>query len=268
MTPMADILAQIVAHKQDEIKQRQSVRPEQVLRQQAEQQDRVGKSFIHALQSKVSQGQPGVIAEIKKASPSKGILREDFDPVQIAQSYAQAGAACLSVLTDERFFQGHDDYLRQVRGACDLPLLRKDFIIDPYQIYEAKLLGADCILLIAACLSDQQLGDFSQLAAELGLDVLPEVHDMAELQRVLPLDTALIGINNRNLHTFVTRLETTYELLAEIEPRRTVVTESGIHLGEHVQQMQAHGVNCFLVGEAFMRAEEPGAALQALFAAP
>jgi len=206
-----------------------------------------------------------VIAEIKKASPSKGLLREDFHPADIAKSYEEGGAACLSVLTDADFFQGHEDYLKQARAACSLPVIRKDFIIDPYQVYEARAMGADCILLIVAALGDVMLLELSQLADQLGMDVLVEVHDAQELQRALSLPLKLIGINNRNLRSFDTSLQTTIDLLADIGDDRIVVTESGIHSVDDVKLMRDHKVNAFLVGEAFMRADDPGQQLKSLF---
>ncbi|MBP9603487.1 MAG: indole-3-glycerol phosphate synthase TrpC, partial [Chromatiaceae bacterium] len=209
-----------------------------------------------------------VIAEIKKASPSKGVLRADFHPAQIALSYERGGAACLSVLTDVDFFQGCDDYLREARAACTLPVIRKDFILDPYQVLEARVLGADCILLIAACLTDAQMRDQNALALALGLDVLIEVHDRAELERALPLPGRLIGINNRDLRSFQVSLDTTLGLIEAIPPGRLLVTESGILDRADVARMRAQGVNAFLVGEAFMRAEDPGAELHRLFAEP
>ncbi|MGM0594160.1 MAG: indole-3-glycerol phosphate synthase TrpC, partial [Pseudomonadota bacterium] len=211
--------------------------------------------------------EPAVIAEVKRASPSKGVIREKFVPAEIAQSYEKGGAACLSVLTDIDFFQGSDEYLQQARAACTLPVIRKDFIVDPYQVYEARVIGADCILLIAACLSDAQMQQLSALATELAMDVLVEVHDGEELQRTLPLGLPLVGINNRNLRTFEVSLDTTLELLAQIPEGRIVVTESGIHTPEDVALMRSHQVNTFLVGEAFMRADEPGQKLAELFAA-
>jgi len=211
-------------------------------------------------------GRAAVIAEIKKASPSRGILREDFDPEQIAISYENGGAACLSVLTDIDFFKGADAYLQQARAACSLPVLRKDFVIDPYQVYEARALGADCILLIVAALDDDLLRELLQLAGELGMDALVEVHDATELQRALAMPAPLLGINNRDLRTFETRLDTTLGYLQQIPDDRLVVTESGIHTVDDVALMRSHGVNCFLVGEAFMRAPEPGAKLAELFA--
>ena len=223
------------------------------------------RGFISSLRGKQSSGLSAVIAEIKKASPSKGVIREDFNPVQIARSYANGGAACVSVLTDRDFFQGHNDYLVAARNACLLPVIRKDFIIDPYQVYEARALGADCILLIVAALEDRALKDLYHLSSDLGMDTLVEVHNQRELDRAMLLDLDILGINNRNLHTFETSLSTTLDLLDQIPESCLVVTESGIHSSEDVQLMRDHGVNGFLVGEAFMRAEEPGAELQALF---
>jgi len=226
------------------------------------------RGFAAALVAKVDAGLPAVIAEIKKASPSKGILRADFHAAEIALSYERGGAACLSVLTDVDFFQGCDDYLREARAACALPVIRKDFILDPYQVLEARVLGADCILLIAACLTDAQMRDLNALALSLGLDVLIEVHDRAELERALPLPGRLIGINNRDLRSFQVSLDTTLGLIDAIPPGRLLVTESGILDRAHVARMRAQGVNAFLVGEAFMRADDPGAELRRLFAGP
>lgn len=223
------------------------------------------RGFNFNLFKSIEQGNPAVIAEIKKASPSRGVIREDFDPAAIARSYAGAGASCLSVLTDIKYFQGCDDYLQQARHACALPVLRKDFMIDPYQIYEARAIGADCILIIVAANTDLQMQELVGTANELGLDVLVEVHNREELERGLMLRTALIGINNRNLHTFETSLNTTLGLLTDVFPDRTVVTESGIHTLEDVKLMRKNNVNAFLVGEAFMKADDPGAELNKLF---
>ena len=223
------------------------------------------RGFVTAIQRKLAASQSAVIAEVKKASPSKGVIRENFDPAQIAVSYESGGAACLSVLTDIDFFQGANAYLQQARAACSLPVIRKDFIIDEYQVYEARAMGADCILLIVAALDDAQMQALDQCARRLGLDVLVEVHDHGELQRALRLDNTLLGINNRDLNTFSTSLATTYDLLAHIPDDRIVVTESGIHTVDDVNAMRKHEVNTFLVGEAFMRAEEPGQELRRLF---
>jgi indole-3-glycerol phosphate synthase len=264
MSDTPDILKKIMRRKVEEIHQRASRLP---LRQLAEGLDEAERprGFVAALEAKIGAGQAGVIAEIKKASPSKGVLREDFRPAQIAASYERGGAACLSVLTDEDFFQGSDEYLRQARAACGLPVIRKDFIIDPYQVYEARRIGADCILLILACLGDAQFRELNDLAHQLGMDVLIEVHDAAELERALRVSNRLIGINNRNLRTFEVSLDTTIGLLARIPQDRLVVTESGIHTPDDVQLMRSHGVNAFLVGEAFMRVADPGARLAELF---
>jgi len=223
------------------------------------------RGFVRALEAKLDAGLPAVIAEIKKASPSKGVLREDFRPAEIAAGYERGGAACLSVLTDQDFFQGSDAYLQEARSACSLPVLRKDFIVDPYQVYEARAIGADCILLIAACLDDERLRGLGALAADLGLDVLVEVHDGDELERALTVPGRLIGINNRDLRSFQVSLETTIGLLDAIPEDRIPVTESGIHTREDVVRMRACGVHTFLVGEAFMRTEDPGAVLARLF---
>ncbi|AHF00454.1 indole-3-glycerol-phosphate synthase [Thiomicrospira aerophila AL3] len=224
------------------------------------------RGFVQALQAKVTAGQAGVIAEIKKASPSKGILRENFDPVAIAQAYERAGAACLSILTDVDFFQGSADYLRQARAAVSLPVIRKDFIIAPYQVYEARAMGADCILLIAASLTDTQMQALTELAQSLQMDVLIEVHDAQELTRALQIPLPIIGINNRNLHTFEVSLQTTLDLLAALPDDRLVITESGILSAADVAMMRSHNVHGFLVGEAFMRAHDPGDALAKMFA--
>jgi len=223
------------------------------------------RGFEAALRAKVVAGLAAVIAEVKKASPSKGVLREHFVPADIAASYERHGAACLSVLTDERFFQGHADYLRQARAACALPVLRKDFMVDAYQVFEARAMGADCILLIAACLDDAQMRDLEACAMTLGMDVLVEVHDGAELERALQLKTPLLGINNRNLRSFEVTLDTTLGLLSRVPAGKLLVTESGILSRADVQRMRAAGVHAFLVGEAFMRAPDPGEALAALF---
>jgi indole-3-glycerol phosphate synthase len=223
------------------------------------------RDFVGALRAKIAAGKPAVIAEVKKASPSKGVLRADFIPADIAQSYAEYGAACLSVLTDQQFFQGEIDFLKQARASCQLPVLRKDFMVDAYQIYESRAMGADCILLIAACLTDAQMKEFEAIARSLDMAVLVEVHDGAELDRALQLKTPLIGINNRNLKTFEVSLETTLALKARVPADRLLVTESGIVTREDVLRMGAAGVNAFLVGEAFMRAPEPGEALEKLF---
>ena len=223
------------------------------------------RGFAKAMQAKLSQGLPAVIAEAKKASPSKGVIREDFNPAAIAVSYQAGGAACMSVLTDADFFQGHEDYLQQARAACKLPVIRKDFIVDPYQVYESRAIGADCILLIVACLEDQQMQDLAKLAEDLGMDVLVESHDAQELARALELSTPLVGINNRNLHTFDLTLQTTFDLLAMMPEDRMVITESGIHTPADVMLMQNKNVNAFLVGESFMRASDPGEKLAELF---
>ncbi|MBT3436238.1 MAG: indole-3-glycerol phosphate synthase TrpC [Oceanospirillaceae bacterium] len=262
------VLKRIVARKIEEIAERQVHTPTAQLKQQVVANTSgvmAPRGFANAMYAKTEAGQPAVIAEAKKASPSKGVIRQDFNPVEIAQSYARGGAACMSVLTDADFFQGHEDYLQQARSACDLPVIRKDFIVDAYQVYEARAIGADCILLIVACLEDQQMHDLAHLAHDLGMDVLVESHDAAELQRALQLSTPLIGINNRNLHTFDLTLQTTFDLLAMIPEDRMVITESGIHQPSDVALMQSHTVNAFLVGESFMRAADPGAKLAELF---
>jgi indole-3-glycerol phosphate synthase len=223
------------------------------------------RGFVRALRERIALGQPAVIAEIKKASPSRGVIREDFQPCDIARSYASNGASCLSVLTDRDFFMGSDQYLQDARAACDLPVLRKDFTVDPYQVIEARALGADCVLLIVAALSDAQLAELAAAATGVGMDVLVEVHDAVELERALKLDQPLIGINNRNLRTFETSLSTTLQLLPMIPPDRLVVTESGIFTCADVQGMRANGVNAFLVGEVFMAAPDPGLQLKTLF---
>lgn len=264
MNNIPDILAQILARKREEIAQRSAHVSLRLLSERTADLP-PSRGFLAALEDKVALGEPAVIAEIKKASPSKGVIRANFKPAAIAASYAQAGAACLSVLTDVDFFQGADAYLQQARAACTLPVLRKDFVIDPYQVYEARVLGADCILLIVAALDDTMLRELAQLAWHLDMEVLIEVHDRDELERALWVNSTLIGINNRNLRTFETSLETTLDLLPLIPPNRLVVTESAIHTRDDVARMRAQGVNIFLVGEAFMRAPEPGAELARVF---
>lgn len=259
-----DILRRIVARKSEEIRARAARLPLPQLSARAENAA-APRDFSGALRRRLAQGQPAVIAEIKKASPSKGVLREDFRPAEIARDYERHGAACLSVLTDVEFFQGTDEHLQEARAACQLPVLRKDFTIDAYQVYEARCLLADCILLIVAVLGDTQLRELARLAQELSMDVLVEVHGAEELERALPLETPLIGINNRDLRTFETRLDTTLRLLPMIPEDRVVVTESGILRPEDVALMRSRGVNAFLVGEACMRAPDPGARLAELF---
>lgn len=266
---MSDILQKIVNVKHQEIAAALPVRPLALVRAEAEARNREQadlRDFVGALRAKIAAGQAGVIAEVKKASPSKGVLREHFDPAAIAASYAQHGAACLSVLTDEQFFQGCPDYLRQARAACDLPVLRKDFMVSDYQVYDARAMGADCILLIAACLDDAQMADLEACAMSLGMAVLVEVHDGEELDRALKLKTPLVGINNRNLRTFDVTLDTTLGLLDRVPADRLLVTESGILGRADVQRMRAAEVHAFLVGEAFMRQPDPGIALKDLFA--
>ena len=261
---MSNILDKIVAVKLQEITAAPKGKSREVVRPDAESRV-LTPDFVGAIRAKVTAGKPAVIAEVKKASPSKGVLREDFIPADIAQSYAEHGAACLSVLTDVQFFQGSVDYQKQARASCQLPVLRKDFMVDAYQIYESRAMGADAILLIAACLDDAQMKDLEAIALGLDMAVLVEVHDQPELERALKLTTPLIGINNRNLKTFDVSLETTLALRAMVPPQRILVTESGIHTREDVLRMGAAGVNAFLVGEAFMRAAEPGEALAQLF---
>lgn len=262
---MSDILAQIVATKHQEIAAAQKRVPLAAIRADAESR-LLTRDFLGAMRAKVAAGLPAIIAEIKKASPSKGVIREDFIPADIAQSYAEHGAACLSVLTDRQYFQGSPDYLKQARASCDLPVLRKDFMVDAYQVYEARAMGADCILLIAACLSDDQMRDLEALAHSLDMAVLVEVHDRDELQRALKLRTPLVGINNRNLRTFEVSLQTTLDMLPDVPADRLLVTESGIVSAADVQRMRSAHVHAFLVGEAFMRAPDPGVALAELFA--
>lgn len=264
---MSDILNKIVATKREEIALALKKTPLAVMREDAESR-LLTRDFEGALRRKIAAGLPAVIAEVKKASPSKGVIRENFIPADIAQSYAEYGAACLSVLTDRQYFQGSSDYLKQARASCDLPVLRKDFMVDPYQVYEARAMGADCILLIAACLEDAQMAELEAIARGLNMAVLVEVHDRAELDRALKLKTPLVGINNRDLRTFEVSLDTTLGMLADVPADRLLVTESGILSSDDVRRMREHGVNAFLVGEAFMRAKEPGAALAELFDLP
>ncbi len=258
------VLDRILAHKRDEVAQRRRATPLPTLIDRVRTAP-LARGFSKTIRARIQAGDPAVIAEVKKASPSKGVIRKNFDPVAIAQSYADAGAACLSVLTDEAFFQGHDRYLVDARAATPIPVLRKDFVVDTYQIFEARDLGADCILLIVAALEPGLLQDCYACAAELGLDTLIEVHDKSELETALKLSPMLIGINNRDLHTFETKLSTTYDLVPEIPNDVIVVTESGIHDQSQVAELRAHDVNAFLVGEAFMRDPNPGAALRRLF---
>jgi indole-3-glycerol phosphate synthase len=261
---MSDILDKIVAVKHEEVAAARKKRSLEAVREDAFARV-LTRDFEAALRGRIAAGKPAVIAEIKKASPSKGVLRDDFIPADIAQSYAEHGAACLSVLTDRQFFQGSTEYLKQARASCDLPVLRKDFMVDPYQVYESRFMGADCILLIAACLSDAQMTELEAIAMLLGMAVLVEVHDAAELQRALKLKTRLIGINNRNLRSFEVSLDTTLGMMKDVPADRLLVTESGILKREDVLRMRAAGVHAFLVGEAFMRADEPGEALAELF---
>jgi indole-3-glycerol phosphate synthase len=261
---MKDILQQILSVKREEVAAAKRIRPPTMVRAEAE---RAGKprDFTGALRTKIGAGLPAVIAEVKKASPSKGVLRPEFDPAAIASSYARHGAACLSVLTDIQFFMGGPEHLVQARAASGLPVLRKDFLVEPYQVYEARAMGADCILLIVAALDDAAMRDLEQVASESGMAALVEVHDGKELDRALRLKTPLLGINNRNLRTFETRLETTLSLLERIPSDRLVITESGIVAPLDVKRMRDAGVDAFLVGEAFMRVPDPGAELARLF---
>ncbi|CAN5509836.1 indole-3-glycerol phosphate synthase TrpC [soil metagenome] len=265
---MSDILNKIVAVKREEVAAALRKSPLESIRFDAESRV-LTRDFVGALRAKIGAGQAAVIAEVKKASPSKGVLRSDFIPADIAQSYAEGdgtvSAACLSVLTDKQFFQGGIDYLKQARASCDLPVLRKDFMIDAYQIYESRAIGADAVLLIAACLDDTQMRDFEAIALGLGMAVLVEVHDAAELERALTLKTPLIGVNNRNLRTFEVSVQNTIDLLPKIPEGRIAVTESGIATRTEVAALRAAGVQAFLVGETFMRADEPGEALAELF---
>ena len=258
------ILTKIIARKHEEVAKSSYYMPLDEVMAIAQDKEPT-RGFARRLNAQAESGKAAVIAEIKKASPSKGVIREDFEPDSIAESYEQAGATCLSVLTDRDYFQGHDDYIVMAREACDLPVLRKDFIVDPHQIYGSRILDADCILLIVSALSDMQLQDFHGMALEVGLDVLVEVHGADELERALHLKDSLLGINNRNLHTFEVSLDNTFDLLPLIPEGRQVITESGIHTSEDVDKMFERNVNRFLVGEAFMRQPVPGEGLQTLF---
>ena len=260
---MNDILQRILAVKREEIRIAQKAAPLEALMERARQQDK--RDFVGALRAKRDEGLAGVIAEVKKASPSKGVIREHFEPRDIAQSYERGGAACLSVLTDTKFFQGSAAHLAEARAACGLPVLRKDFVIEPYQVVESRAMGADCILLIVAALETKKMRELEAWAHTLGIAVLVEVHDSAELEQALTLKTPLIGVNNRNLRTFETNIETTLGLLEQIPSDRMVVTESGIATASDVERLRASNVNAFLVGEAFMRATDPGAELARMF---
>ena len=262
---MSDILNKILATKHAEVSEAKAEKPLLLLRNEAEDAA-PARDFVGAIRSKIAAGQAAVIAEIKKASPSKGVIRVDFRPAEIAESYQRGGAACLSVLTDVQYFQGAAEYLQQARAACALPVLRKDFMIDPYQVYEARAMGADCILLIVAALDLPRMHELEAIAHSLGMAVLVEVHDGAELELALQLETPLVGINNRNLRTFDVTLQTTLDLLERIPQERIVVTESGIFTPEDVALMRRHAVHTFLVGEAFMRAADPGVELARVFA--
>lgn len=262
---MSDILERILRRKRDEVAERRTRLPLAELRARAADAA-PARGFTAALRASIAAGRAGVIAEVKKASPSKGVIRADFHPTAIARSYAAGGASCLSVLTDIDFFQGHDDYLVAARSACALPALRKDFLVDAWQVYESRLLCADCVLLIVAALDDAQLADYAGLAGELGMDVLVEVHDAAELERALRVPAPMLGINNRSLRSFAVTLDTTLGLRDQVPADRLLVTESGIHTVDDVALMRSHGIHAFLVGEAFMRAPDPGAELARLFA--
>ncbi|GAA6166759.1 indole-3-glycerol phosphate synthase TrpC [Sessilibacter corallicola] len=259
------ILKKIVERKFQEIEERKALLSIEVLKDQIQANNDTPRGFIQAIESKLGQNSAAVIAEIKKASPSKGVIRENFNPQEIALSYKKGGAACLSVLTDVDYFQGSDAYLQDVRKTVDLPVIRKDFIVDDYQVFEARAIGADCILLIVACLEPERLSHLYNLAVELGMDVLVEVHDAAELQTALELPIRLVGINNRNLHTFEVSLDTTFDLLGTIPDDKIVVTESGIHTIDDIAAMRGHNVNAFLVGESLMRADDPGERLAEMF---
>jgi len=268
MSSVPTVLTRIIERKFEEISERSvrvSIDDLKATIEANKGSDTDPRGFVQSMKNALTEGRSAVIAEIKKASPSKGVLREHFHPAEIAVSYASGGASCLSILTDEDFFQGHTDYLIQARAACDLPVIRKDFIVDEYQVYEARAMGADCILLIVSALSDTKMKALNDLAIALGMDVLIEVHDRDELMRSLPLGNALVGINNRNLHTFEVSLNPTIELLSDIPDDRIVVTESGILGPQDVAIMRDHQVNSFLVGEAFMRADVPGERLAELF---
>ncbi|MFA7605194.1 MAG: indole-3-glycerol phosphate synthase TrpC [Rhodocyclaceae bacterium] len=261
---MSDILERILTVKREEVALGQQERPVAAMAEEARTRP-VPRDFVEAIRASLAHGRPAVISEIKKASPSKGVIREDFRPAEIARAYEVAGASCLSVLTDRDFFQGAPEYLQQAREACSLPVLRKDFIVDAWQVYEARAMGADAILLIAAAMDLTHMRMLEELALSMGMGVLVEVHDADELELALRMKTPLIGINNRNLRTFEVSLQTTLDLLERIPADRIVVTESGVLSAEDVALMRGHGVNAFLVGEAFMRAEDPGSALRALF---
>ncbi len=265
MTNTPDILKKIIARKEQEVKEAIKLIPYDKMMETA-YEDRTTRDFYQALKNKADLKQNAIIAEIKKASPSKGVLREDFNPIEIAKSYAQHGAACLSVLTDKDFFQGDDKYVADVRSVVTLPVLRKEFIIEPYQVFQSRVLGADCILLIAACLEDQRMEDLSMLAISCHMDVLIEVHNLEELKRVQQLRLPMVGINNRNLRTFDVTLQTTIDLLDTIDDDTLVITESGILGAQDVKLMKEHNIHSFLVGEAFMRQDNPGQALEEIFA--
>lgn len=265
MTDTPDILKKILDRKKEEVAHRKKRLSTSDLEQRIKEECSAPRGFYKALRDRVDAGKTGVIAEIKKASPSKGVIREDFQPTQIALSYAMGGATCLSVLTDRDFFQGAEANLTMARTACPLPVLRKDFIIDPYQVVESRAVDADCILLIAAALDQNQLKDLSELAAVFEMDVLVEVHNQQETEQVVNLGLPMIGINNRNLHTFETNLQTTLDLKTLLPPEQLVVTESGIHSLDDVALMRENGVHCFLIGEEFMRAEDPGSRLREMF---
>ncbi|HIO91272.1 MAG TPA: indole-3-glycerol phosphate synthase TrpC [Leucothrix mucor] len=259
-----DILKRIVKRKYEEITEREALKSIDQLKEEIPNASAL-RPFVGAMQANLTANKSAIISEIKKASPSKGVMRENFNPAEIAISYEKAGASCLSVLTDKDFFQGSEAYLQEARSACKLPVIRKDFILEPYQVYEARAMGADCILLIVSILDDDNLQSLYTLACELGMDVLIEVHDKEELLRSLPLGATLVGINNRNLRTFETSLDTTIDLLPLIPEDRIVVTESGIHTADNVEKMRSSNVNAFLVGEAFMRVDDPGSELNKLF---